>query len=107
VPISGKATRPSSSMGWRPTHRSTWSSAGWASRDRLCTHRTGFTGPRWAWSGAERTKASTDGLADEMTSSSPVPRTGNSRRTARIRRIQCRNELGLRCWASTFTAANP
>ena len=109
MPISGKATRPSSSMGWRPDHSAASTVAGWAVRLRLWTQSTGFEMGRSEPGDRRsvRTKARTEGLAEVTICTEPVPKTGNWRRTASIRRIQCRNELGLRCWASTLTAEKP
>jgi hypothetical protein len=51
-----------------------------------------------------RTNASTLGLDDTSSSYTPVPKTWCRLRISIMRRVQCRNEPGLRVCDSTFSA---
>jgi hypothetical protein len=97
-PIFGNGVRPKISSGATPAYSRRSSSANCTNRDRLATTRM-----RSSW--YLRMNASTFAFAGRMNSSDPRPNALNRFRSAMIRFIHHRRELGLFCWASTLIAS--
>src|SRR3984893_12286712 len=98
--MGGKAVRPSISTGTRPLNAARFNSTGCAERDRLATHKI-------VSSPTSRKYANILRLPGFKKRRAPRPNAWLVLRTASMRLVQLKSELGSRDWASTLVDGYP